>query len=88
MASECDIGHSPVIDSATASLICDRCCRVLDERLSYVEVNEIGFSALATPFFQTVEKEEIFGEPVIEVLRKIGYKLHLPDSCINNSYTR
>ena len=57
---------------------------MLDERLSYSEVNETGFSALATPFLQTEEKEEIFGEPVIEVLRKIGDKLHLPQSCINN----
>ena len=88
MASECDIGHSPVIDSVTATLVCNRCCRVLDERLSYSEVNETGFSTLATPFLQTEEKEEIFGEPVIEVLRKIGDKLHLPQSCINNSYTR
>ena len=88
MASECDIGHSPVIDSVTATLVCNRCCRVLDERLSYSEVNETGFSAIATPFLQTEEKEEIFGEPVIEVLRKIGDKLHLPQSCINNSYTR
>ena len=88
MASECDSGHSSVVDSITARVVCDRCCRVLDERLSYCEVSDKGISSQETPFIQNTEKEQIFGETVIEVLRKIGDRLHLSESIINNSYTR
>ena len=77
MASECDSGHSSVVDSITARVVCDRCCRVLDERLSYCEVSDKGISSQETPFIQNTEEEEIFGETVIEVLRKIGDNTYL-----------
>lgn len=87
MASECDSGHSPIIDSTTATVVCDKCCRVLDERLSYNEINEKTFFAARTPFLK-IEEELILGEPVIELLRKIGDRLHLCESTIDNSYRK
>ena len=92
MDSQCYSGHSPVIDSATATVVCDQCCRVLDEKLTYEEINVRQFLTSTSPVFnkkeEKEEKEEIHHQPVIEVLRKIGDKLHLSESSIDNSYNK
>lgn len=88
MYSGCDSGHSPIIDHTTATVVCDRCCRVLDDNLSYNEINVKGLASDSTSFMKIQMDEEIFGEPVIKVLQKIGDKLHLCDSSIYNSYKK
>ena len=88
MESSCEFGHSPIIDSSTATVVCDRCCVVLDERLSYHEINHRHFLVAETTSLKFEDREEIHGEPVIEVLKKIGDKLHLCESSIDNAYKK
>ena len=40
MSSSCCFEHSPIIDSSTATIVCENCARVLEEGLTHFEVNQ------------------------------------------------
>ena len=40
MSSSTCFQHSPIIDSSTATIVCQNCARVIEERLTHFEVNQ------------------------------------------------
>lgn len=88
MDSDCNFGHSPIIDSSSATTVCTNCCLVLEERLSHDEVGIGKPYSINTVSTECLDQDEIFGEPIMEVLKKISDKLHLYESCVNHSFKK
>ena len=88
MSSSCNFQHSPIIDASTATIVCENCARVLEEGLTYHEVNQQKYHGLNFRFssinLKDEKKEEkINGENVIQLLEKVSAKLHLHQSSID-----
>ena len=87
MSHFCEEGHSPIIDHSTATVVCQGCAKVLEEGLAYNEVmSKHQFSSQRSIQCETEKEELINGENAYELLVKIGEKLHLNQSSIDNSY--
>ena len=79
---ECYLGHTPILDHTTGTEVCANCALVLDEFLTYDEVH------FKTPIYSKQNFKhfdiKIEGEPVVSILQKIGDRLHLYESTMNN----
>ena len=79
---ECYLGHTPILDHTTGTEVCVNCAHVLNEFLTYDEVH------YKTPILSQPNNNhfdvKIDGEPIISILQKIGDKLHLYESSMNN----
>ena len=83
MSSSCCFEHSPIIDSSTATIVCENCARVLEEGLTHFEVNQQKYHISRENLKDEKKEEKINGENEIQLLEKISAKLHLHQSSID-----
>ena len=89
MTSLCGIEHSPILDSTTATIVCCNCGLVLDEQLTCEDVKYYGLpSHLPSKDDNLCNYEVVNGEPLEELLNKIGDRLNMCQSTINNAHAR
>ena len=88
MSSLCEVDHSPLLDSTTATIVCCKCGLVLDEQLTCEDVDSYGLPSHLHAANVKVVSEDVDGEPVKDLLNKIGDRLNLSESTIENSYAR
>ena len=86
MSSSCNFQHSPIIDTSTATIVCENCARVLEEGLTHFEVNQQKYHISPDNLKDEEKEEKINGENVIQLLEKISAKLHLHQSSIDIAY--
>ena len=84
MSSDCSLGHYPVLDHTTGTVVCSNCAHVLDEGLSYAEVNLQKHNSFFSKDEDSVDQMKIEGEPIKVYLEKIGDKLHLSQATLDN----
>ena len=83
MSSLCEIEHSPLIDSTTATVVCCNCGLVLHEQLTCEDVKYYELpSYLPEKSDNLCNYEVVNGEPVKDLLNKIGDKLNICQSCL------
>ena len=83
MSSSCCFEHSPIIDSSTATIVCENCARVLEEGLTHSEVNQQKCHISRENIKDKKKEEKINGENVTQLLDRISAKLHLHQSSID-----
>ena len=65
MSSSTCFQHSPIVDQSTATIVCVNCARVLDQGLTYLEVNQQKYSIPQENLKDGKKGEKINGENVI-----------------------
>ena len=89
MSSLCEFEHSPLIDSSTATVVCCHCGLVLDEGLTHENIKHYGFPSYSPlKSIKAYDNEYINGEAASDLLNKIGDRLNMSQSTIDNSFAR
>ena len=79
--------HQPLIDHSTGTLVCTLCAHVLQEGLTYDEIHlNLCQSQQRSDIIKSAST--IDGEPAIDYLYKVGDRLHLCQSTIDNAWDK